>query len=122
MPRSPNLAQALTILASAEMAEHAAHADVSAFGAPSECHALVSRGETARKRQARKHAESVARRPYRVIKREALSLGIELYSPYCRTGASFVIAFIARWPRLIVDPLTVLYCSPLTPTRFHLES
>lgn len=88
MARSPNLAHALTILARADMVEHALHADIGAFGAPSECHTLVSRGEIQRKRRARKHAECVARRPLRVIQRQALALGIELYSPYNRVWSA----------------------------------
>lgn len=70
-----NLSAALTILARAEAAEIFMHADVAAFGAPSECLALVSRGEARRSRRARKHAEAIARRPLRVIKREAQARG-----------------------------------------------
>jgi hypothetical protein len=70
-----NLGHALSILASAEAAEHFMHADVEAFHAPSECHGLVSRGEAERARQARKHAEATARRPLRLIVREAQRRG-----------------------------------------------
>lgn len=70
-----NLGTALTILARAEAAEHFMHADVDAFGAPSECHGLVSRNEARRLRQARKHAEAEAKAPYRVIRAQAQKRG-----------------------------------------------
>lgn len=70
-----NLSAALTILARAEADEHFLHADVDAFGAPSECHELVSRFEAERQRRARKHAEAIARRPLRCIRREARARG-----------------------------------------------
>lgn len=70
-----NLGKALTILAKAEAVEMDYHADVDAWGAPSECHGLVSRGEAQRARLARKHAEAVARRPLRIINREAKKRG-----------------------------------------------
>jgi hypothetical protein len=65
-----NLSRALTILARAEAAEIDLHADVDAWGAPSECHALVGRHQARRDRIARKHAEAEAQRPLRVIRRE----------------------------------------------------
>lgn len=70
-----NLGKAITILAKAEALELDMHADVEAFYAPSECHDLVARGEIQRARLARKHAEAIANRPYRVIKREAYRRG-----------------------------------------------
>lgn len=75
MQRITNLGAALTVLARAEAAEIAAHIDVDAYGAPGECHDLVSRGEHVRERIARKHAEAIARAPLRVIRREALRRG-----------------------------------------------
>jgi hypothetical protein len=75
MSKVSNLSTALTILARAEAAEHFMHADVAAFGAPSECHALVARGQHARNRIARKRAEAAARAPLRVIKRVAQQRG-----------------------------------------------
>lgn len=66
-----NLGTALTVIARQEARESDMHADVIAWGAPGECHALVSRGETQRARRARKLAEAIARRPFRIIAREA---------------------------------------------------
>lgn len=70
-----NLGKAVSILARAEALEIALHEDVAAWGAPSECHGAVSRGEAQRRRQARRHAEAVARRPLRIIEREAKARG-----------------------------------------------
>lgn len=82
-----NLGKVLTIIARAEAEEMDRHADVDAFNAPSECHALVSRGEARRERLARKHAEAVAERPWRIIKREAEQRGCTIHylcRPYSR--------------------------------------
>lgn len=65
-----NLGKALTILARCQAAEDALHADVDAFGAPGECHALVSKGQARRWRRARKHAKAVSGLPYRVLMRK----------------------------------------------------
>ena len=73
-----NLGKVLTILATADVREAVLHADVDAFGAPSECHALVSRGQDRRMRQARKHAEAIARAPLRVIARQSRQRGRSL--------------------------------------------
>lgn len=70
-----NLGKVLTILATADVREAVLHADVDAFGAPRECHALVSRGQDRRMRQARKHAEAIARAPLHVIMRQARRRG-----------------------------------------------
>ena len=67
----PNLGAALSRIAVQEASECFMHADVSAWGAPSECHELVSRGEAQRRRLARRSAEAIARAPMRVILREA---------------------------------------------------
>ena len=75
MKKVPNLSAALTILARAEASEHFMHADVDAFGAPGECHALVARGEKQRQRQARKQAEAIAQRPFRIIRKDAKRRG-----------------------------------------------
>lgn len=91
-----NLGQVLTILARAEAAEHFMHADVSAFGAPSECHALVSRGEARRKRIARKRAEAEARAPMRVIQHQARKRGMELGGPRWQGFVSRV--YDSRYP------------------------
>lgn len=89
----PNLGRALTVLAKAEAAELNAHADVDAFWAPSEIHALVSRGEARRQRIARRHAESIARAPLRIIDREAQKRGtMERGSPRWQ-------AFVGRFVR-----------------------
>jgi len=71
-----NLGKALSILAKHEAEEIMAHADVDLWGAPSECHDLVAKGEEQRARQARRHAESVARRPFRIIMYEACKRGM----------------------------------------------
>lgn len=76
-----NLGQVLTIVARSEASEHFRHADVRAFGAPGECHALVARGAKQRQRQARKHAEAEAQAPWRVIKRQAAQRGLDVGSP-----------------------------------------
>lgn len=69
--RPRQLGKALSILAAADRAEAELHADVDAFGAPGECHALVARGEARRRRQARRHAEAVAGLPLRALMAEA---------------------------------------------------
>jgi hypothetical protein len=76
-----NLGRVLTILARAEAAEHFMHADVDAWGAPGECHALVARGEGRRSRRVRKQVESEARAPYRIIRRQAEARGMPLGGP-----------------------------------------
>lgn len=76
-----NLGKALTILATQQAIECDMHSDVSAFGAPSECHGLVARGEGRRARRARKHAEAITRRPLRIIEREAKRRGCPIGSP-----------------------------------------
>lgn len=76
-----NLGATLTVIARWQAREADMHADVSAWGAPGECHGLVSKGEDERFRRARRHAEAVARRPYRVIVREARRRGCPLDGP-----------------------------------------
>jgi hypothetical protein len=65
------LGKAIGILLRAYELELEAHADVAAFHAPSECHALVARGEGERLRRARKHAEAVAGMKLRDIRKLA---------------------------------------------------
>jgi hypothetical protein len=65
-----NISQALTVIAFAECREHFMHADVVAFGAPSECHDLVSRGEAERLRLMRRRVHSLTGLPYRVFCRK----------------------------------------------------
>jgi len=78
----PNLGQVLGIVARHEASElfmHIdvdMHKDVDAWGAPSEAHDDVSRGEERRWREVRKHAEAVAQRPWRIIVREAQHRGV----------------------------------------------
>jgi hypothetical protein len=83
-----NLGKAISILARAEALEENLHASVSAFGAPSECHDSVSKGEVWRARISRRHAEAIARAPLRVIAKEARDRGgVSLNSHnrhYCR--------------------------------------
>ena len=78
----PNLGQVLGIVARHEASElfmHIdvdMHKDVDAWGAPSDAHDDVSRGEEHRWREVRKHAEAVAQRPWRIIVREAQRRGV----------------------------------------------
>jgi hypothetical protein len=65
------LGKAIGILLRAYEAEAFMHEDVDAFHAPSECHALVARGEAKRLRQARRHAEAVAGMNLRGIRKLA---------------------------------------------------
>lgn len=55
-----NMGHAVSIIARQFVLEQIMHIDVNAFGAPSECHGLVSRGESRRARLARRHAKSVS--------------------------------------------------------------
>ena len=70
-----NLGEALSILNRANAVEQSYDIDLRAFHAPSECYEVVHRGEAQRLRQARRHAEAIAARPYRVIMREARKRG-----------------------------------------------
>lgn len=54
------LGRAMTILYEANAAEEIMHQDGAAFGAPSECHALVSKGEAQRMRHAYRRACAVS--------------------------------------------------------------
>lgn len=54
------LGKAFGIMMRAQAAEIFMHADISAFGAPSECHDVVSKGEANRARMARRHAKAVS--------------------------------------------------------------
>src|SRR5215471_15261905 len=72
----PNLGQVLGIVARHEASELFMHKDADAWGAPSEAHDDVSRGEERRWREVRKHAEAVAQRPWRIIVREAQHRGV----------------------------------------------
>lgn len=54
------LGRALTIVYTASVREEIMHEDVAAFGAPSECHALVSKGADQRMRAAYRHACAVS--------------------------------------------------------------
>lgn len=71
-----NLGKAIGILLRAQLDEDFAHRDVDVMYAPAECHGLVARGEAERLRLARRHAEAVARRPLRIIRREAKRRGL----------------------------------------------
>lgn len=69
MTRISNLGRVLTILARQEAEEAFRHADVDIWYAPSECHALVARGEKDRKRQAFRHARAEARLSRKALRR-----------------------------------------------------
>lgn len=70
-----NLGEALSILAHAEAAEHFAHADVDAFGAPGECHSLVSRNEEKRQNEALRKAEALTGATFRDIRQQSIERG-----------------------------------------------
>ena len=72
----PNLGQVLGIVARHEASEIFMHSDLDGWGAPSEAHDDVSRGEERRWREVRKHVEAVAQRPWRIIVREAQRRGV----------------------------------------------
>jgi hypothetical protein len=55
-----NLGRALSVIARQQVGEIIMHEDVRAWGAPSECHRDVERGEISRARQARRLAKSVS--------------------------------------------------------------
>ena len=61
------LGKALTIIAQQRAKEDAMHMDVDAFHGGSECHLALMDRESQRRRRARKHAEAVARMPWRVL-------------------------------------------------------
>jgi hypothetical protein len=95
-----NLGKAVGILARAEAAEHDYHADVDAWGAPGECHAVVAKGAARRLRRARKHAEAVAGMPLRAIARHALRRGcVVLHSGQPRWQGT--VARLLTHPHLI---------------------
>jgi len=54
------LGKAFGLIARQEAYEQMMHADISAWHAPSECHAVVARGEKRRLREARRHAKAVS--------------------------------------------------------------
>ena len=71
-PRRYQIGKAISILLAAEHHECMLHDDVDAWGAPSECHGLVARGEAQRLRAARRHAVAVSGcRNLREIRRRA---------------------------------------------------
>ena len=65
------LGAALSVIAAALAFESVMHADVSAWSAPSECHASVSRGEERRMEEASKQAHRIAGAPVARIFAEA---------------------------------------------------
>lgn len=81
-----NLGRVLSILLMQEVNRFSLHADASAFSAPSECHDDIERAVAFDRREARRMAEAEARRPLRVILREARRRGFQLAGPrYERT-------------------------------------
>lgn len=83
---SRQLGRAFSIIAEQIAKEHVMHEDVSAFGAPSECHRLVARGEDRRAREARRHAKAVSglsrgafRHELRRLPRRSLERAIEVH-------------------------------------------
>lgn len=76
-----NLGQALSVVIAQEAAEAVAHADVSAFGAPSECHDLVDRHMKRRRAEAIAEAERLAGVPWAEIRMQAEARGCPLCGP-----------------------------------------
>jgi len=68
------LGKALSILIRAQRFECEMHEDVAAWHAPSECHALVAKGEGKRMRFARRRAEHAAGMKMRDIRRRCRRL------------------------------------------------
>lgn len=64
------LGKAFGIMLRAQVREYVMHADISAYGAPSECHASVSKGESQRMREAFRHAKAVSGLSRSSLKRE----------------------------------------------------
>lgn len=54
------LGRAFSIIVRQQVQEGIFHDDIAAYHAPSECHALVSKGECQRARMAKRHAKSVS--------------------------------------------------------------
>jgi hypothetical protein len=76
-----NLGRVLSIVVRAEVDEHSLHADVSAWGAPSECHDDVSRGEERRMQEAVRQAEAEAGKSWEDIVEEAKQRGFQFNGP-----------------------------------------
>lgn len=77
-----NISRALTLVAGLECTEIFMHADVSAWGAPSECHHDVSRGEGERAREMRRHVRGITGLRWRAFVRAVRrDYGIEFGSP-----------------------------------------
>lgn len=77
-----NISRALTLVAGLECYESFMHADVSAWGAPSECHDDVSRGEGVRMRKMCRHVRGITGLRWRVFVRAVRrDYGIEFGSP-----------------------------------------
>lgn len=58
--RKQQLGRAITILAQQQADEEIAHMDVSAWGAPSECHGVVAKGADDRYRRAYRRARAIS--------------------------------------------------------------
>jgi hypothetical protein len=76
-----NLGQALSVVIAQEAAEADAHADVDAFGAPSECHSLVNKHMLRRRLNAIVEAQRIAGAPWAEITRQAAERGCAVYGP-----------------------------------------
>jgi len=85
-----NVSAALTVLARAEARERVMHADVDAWGAPSECHYDVSRGAAERWRTARRQAHALTGLPWPAfVRRLRRDYGLTL-DPYDRQWSRIV--------------------------------
>jgi hypothetical protein len=65
-----NIGRGVSIWINHIRGEQSLHDEVDAYFAPSECHALVARGETYRNRIVRRHIKSVTGLSFRAFKRE----------------------------------------------------
>lgn len=65
-PKGRDIGKAAGIVRAFFEAEESFHADVAAWGAPGECHTLISSGECRRFRTVRRHVKAVTGLPWRV--------------------------------------------------------
>lgn len=69
-PRGRNIGKALGLIALAAVEEYHMHADIAAFGAPSECHGAVSKGEARRMRDLRRRIKGLTGLKWREFRKE----------------------------------------------------
>ena len=77
------LGRAFSIIAQHQMREWDMHADVRAWGAPSECHDLVNRGAARRERAAYAHASAVSGLKRQHLRKAFDAMPIRQYERLC---------------------------------------